>query len=263
MFAATFAGFDLSVADADDVGVEVHLVDGRWPVVTVDGVYRHPESVRELALSLAFQHRNGNHPGTMASISLSLAPLMELLRATCFEHLGRAVEPHRYYLDHVFALIDGDPAGLNPRQRQPHYDDFCDAAAVIYLNEPEQCSGGTSIWRHRSTGLVRVPDSMDDEWAAEAIVATRSPNVQQLVRHCLDEALPDPGHGFPSAETAWWTPELQVPMRWNRLVVYDARLFHTPDVPQRFGDRPETGRLTQNLFFANAPGQEWAAARRA
>lgn len=245
-----FAGFADNVAAAEDVQVEVLFVDEVWPIVIVDGVYRNPSAVRELALSLSFHHQNGNHPGMMASISLSLAPLLELVRTVCGDHLGHLLGLHRYYRDHVFALIDGEPSVLNARQRQPHYDDFCDAAAVIYLNSPDRCAGGTSFWRHRGTGLARVPESLEDEWAAEAVINSRSTSVETLIRHCLDDALPDPGPGFPSHDTRWWTRVASVPMRWNRLVIYDSRLFHTPDVPVRFGSELEDGRLTQNLYFS-------------
>jgi hypothetical protein len=246
------AGFDLTVSDSTKVAMSIEYVDGIWPVVVIDGVYANPDSVHALASQLSFHHRNGNYPGHMASISLSLEPLKMLILEMCGTELGHLLGPHRYYLDHVFAVIDDDIETLNPRQRQPHYDDFCDAAGVVYLTKPEFCAGGTSFWRHRRTGLVRVPDTLEDEWAADAIFTTRSSSVEALVRNCLDEAMPDPGPGFPSKMTEWWQPELLIPMRWNRLVIYDSRLFHTPDVPQRFGTTNEERRLTQNLYFSRS-----------
>jgi len=245
-----FADFDLTVSNSSNVTVTVEYVDGTWPVVVVDNVYANPHSVYALASQLTFHHRNGNYPGHMASISLSLEPLKKLIIETCATELGHLLGPNRYYRDHVFAIIDDDPNSLNPRQRQPHYDDFCDAAGVIYLTKPEFCAGGTSFWRHRRTGLVRIPDSLEDEWAAEAIIATRSSTIESLIRNCLDEAMPDPGQGFPSKQTKWWKPELLVPMKWNRLVIYDSRLFHTPDVPRKFGSTHDDQRLTQNLYFS-------------
>jgi hypothetical protein len=231
-----FADFDLTVSNSSNVTVTVEYVDGTWPVVVVDNVYANPHSVYALASQLTFHHRNGNYPGHMASISLSLEPLKKLILETCATELGHLLGPNRYYRDHVFAIIDDDPNSLN--------------AGVIYLTKPEFCAGGTSFWRHRRTGLVRIPDSLEDEWAAEAIIATRSSSIESLIRNCLDEAMPDPGQGFPSKQTKWWKPELLVPMKWNRLVIYDSRLFHTPDVPRKFGSTHDDQRLTQNLYFS-------------
>lgn len=250
---SVFESLDLAVSRRGDVDIETFMIDGSWPVITIDRVFRDPWAVRKLALSLSFHHQNGNYPGSMASVSLPLAPLHEFVMGVCDAQLRPLLGLHRYYRDHVFALIDGDPSALNPRQRQPHYDDFCDAAGVIYLSPPDRCIGGTSFWRHRGTGLARVPDSLDDDWASEAIISTRSSSVDALVRHCLDEALPDPGFGFPSRDTRWWERIATVPMRWNRMVIYDSRLFHTPDVPTRFGAETESGRLTQNLYFSRHP----------
>jgi hypothetical protein len=241
----------LEIADPLDMSIAVEMIDDRWPVVVIDDFYRHPEAVRRLALSLSFHHHNGNYPGSFASISLPLGPVLETLVTVCGDQLGHLLGPHRYYLDCLFGMIDGDPGKLNAMQRQPHFDNFCDAAAVIYLNPPEHCAGGTSFWRHRGTALVRVPDAIDDDWALEAVSTSRSATVEQLTRHCLDEALPEPGKGFPSVATEWWEPELTVPMRWNRLVAYDSRLFHTPDVPRVFGRHPASARLTQNLYFSS------------
>ena len=41
-----------------------------------------------------------------------------------------------------------------------------------------------------------------------------------------------------------------LPMKFNRLVVYDSNLFHTPHFHEDcFGETLETRRLTQNLYF--------------
>jgi Family of unknown function (DUF6445) len=43
----------------------------------------------------------------------------------------------------------------------------------------------------------------------------------------------------------------QVPARWNRMIFYDGRLFHSGEVgnPQALTGDPNTGRLTLNGFF--------------
>jgi len=73
---------------------------------------------------------------------------------------------------------------------------------------------------------------------------------KSLVKRVLGEGEPEAATGYPTESTAMWELTEVVPMKFNRLVVYDSNLFHTPHFHEDcFGETLETRRLTQNLYF--------------
>ncbi len=59
--------------------------------------------------------------------------------------------------------------------------------------------------------------------------------------------------GYISASTEWFTHLGTVAPKFNRIVFYDAFMFHSSDIPepQRLSADPTTGRLTLNGFFTS------------
>jgi hypothetical protein len=124
----------------------------------VDNLYRSPDYVRQLALSLDFRHANGSYPGRFANVSLPVEPVLALVNRLLREHRLPTVDYQEYYRDMHFAVVISRAAQLTLGQSQPHFDGFCDLAGVVYLNPDDRCSGGTSFWRHRNTGLSLAID---------------------------------------------------------------------------------------------------------
>ena len=107
-----------------------------------------------------------------------------------------------------------------------HYDADCgDMAMVLYLNTPAQCRGrgGTAFWEHKATGLIQVPENMDEY--VEAGLRTQG--------QFLD----------------YWESHTIVDMRWNRAILYPTRYFHSRWPLTGWGNSPETGRLVCGAFF--------------
>lgn len=104
------------------------------------------------------------------------------------------------------------------------------------MSQPEDCHGGTEFFRHRATGLDRFPftraelDAHGFSTAAEAHAAL-------IERDGTDESA--------------WELLMNVPMRFNRLLLLRPWLFHTAG--PGFGDRPDNGRLVYLMFFNQAP----------
>lgn len=112
-----------------------------------------------------------------------------------------------------------------------HSDNDCGAyACVLYLNLPEQCQGGTALWRHKATGLERFND--------EAIRRSgRSPT------RVLETLSKDWNNG-----DAWEQVAL-APMKFNRAVFYLGECFHSRWPFEAFGSTPADGRLIWCSFF--------------
>ena len=110
-----------------------------------------------------------------------------------------------------------------------------DYAVVFYLNLPEQCRGGTGFWRHRVYGWDAMPTEDQIKAAGET-----------------------PGQEFDhSMLQDWSTKEIWelhslVGMKFNRLIVYPTRCFHSRVPFDGFGSTPRDGRLIWVCFFNRA-----------
>ncbi len=68
---------------------------------------------------------------------------------------------HSDYHPVIFSAIINRNYQLNAWQRQPHLDQG--VTVMVYLNPEELCSGGTGLYRHRPTGLDRLPIAMTSD----------------------------------------------------------------------------------------------------
>src|ERR1700692_1781494 len=88
-------------------------------------------------------------------------------------------------------------------------------AAIVYLNEPEQCEGGTAFYRHRETGLDNVPDFDSIEWHHAVSRTKKEPEALRKTSQA---------DGFDIGSK--WDQLSVVPMRFNRCIIFDSRQFH-------------------------------------
>lgn len=225
---------------------------GRHRVVLVDDFYQHPEQVVELARSLSYVggKLHGNFPGSRAIISLDTAPSIATIGALW----GSPLEPAQLFQPVVFSAIVNDGAlRLNVAQRMPHVDPG--VSAMVYLNPDDECEGGTGLYRHTLTGLERLP-------------LTATPEMLRLAELCdVDrEAMKTPA-GYTSFQdhiifnplfavqentyindgNPFWELLYKIEMKFNRLVVFDGRMFHSQHLAtNQFRDRT---RLNQILYL--------------
>lgn len=224
---------------------------GRHRVVLVDDFYQHPEQVLDLAKTLSYVggKLHGNFPGTRAIISLDTAPLIATISAVW----GAPLEPAQLFQPVVFSAIQNDGARLNVAQRMPHVDPG--VSAMIYLNRDDECSGGTGLYRHTMTGLERLP-------------LTANADIRRLAELCdLDPRPLDTPQGYTSFQdqlifnplfavqensyindgNPFWELLYKVEMKFNRLVVFDGRMFHSQHLDMsKFRD---VTRLNQILYL--------------
>ena len=108
-----------------------------------------------------------------------------------------------------------------PVPHQAHTDAILGQwTALVYLNRPEQCIGGTSLLKHVS-GMDTHPSTPEQEelWRQD----TNDPTKWLSIGGCA--------------------------MAFNRLYMVDSRLFHRAEPIGGFGDSNETGRLVMVAFF--------------
>lgn len=109
-----------------------------------------------------------------------------------------------------------------------HSDNTCSSlAAVLYLNLPKDCEGGTAFWEHIPSGLDQQPTQEQlDEMG------------RTIEDFCEDR----------NKELKWKL--LQVaPMRFNRLITYPTVKFHSRWPWHAFGQSYQDARLIHAIFF--------------
>lgn len=200
----------------------------RHSFVIIDEFYDDPDAVRAHALSRPYATIAGvNYPGLTAETEQDVAPLIQRMA-----HVLGGFSA-RYYPsqgDFRVTLAVHESA----RGSMVHLDST-DYSGLVHLSKtPVE---GTYFYRHKRLGLDYVTPA--DEGRPDVIDA--------LVRDTLDPAA--------------WEIVLEIPWKYNRLVLLDGKHFHSG--ARRFeGTTLADGRLTQNFFFdrASSPDRRRAAA---
>lgn len=109
------------------------------------------------------------------------------------------------------------------------YDQY---AAVLYLNLPEQCRGGTAFWRHRKYGWTH--------WPTEEQIR-RTCRKSSVVMKELSESYNDPD--------AWEMTHV-AEMKFNRMIIYPTEVFHSRWPWAAWGQTTENARLIWVSFFS-------------
>ena len=194
----------------------------------IDDFLANPDAARAAALGLGYDPANkrGNYPGLLSDRALAIPGLDE----TVGKLIGHAVQPAAGTShNHCRLTLKGD-RGVSGVHVDPAF-----YSGILYLSRPEDCRGGTDFFRHRRTGLDRVPPTLAGVHAA----GYADPNV--LIEEVVNGDTLKP---------ARWERSFTAPMRYNRLILFSPWAFHNS--APGFGDRAENGRLVHLMFFAAA-----------
>lgn len=136
----------------------------------------------------------------------------------------------------ALSITTMEPQRLRPVQRVPHFDTSAanQLAIVHYLCGPEH--GGTSFYRHRSTGF-------------ETISQERLHHYAKTLKHEVTTRYQPPAK-YMDGDDPLFERIASYDARWNRALIYpsnvlhsgDIRLLSSPDTP------PRAARLTVNSF---------------
>jgi hypothetical protein len=190
----------------------------RSTFVVVDDFYDDPDDVRGRALALDFQRAEGaNYPGVTAATPDDIEPTM-----TAFARLLGGIDLRCRRNEGAFRIATA--ADMATRHSIVHVD-TPDFSAVIHLSP--KSAEGTYFYRHRELGLERVSEA---------------DNLRPEVRQAIEDD---------TLDLDAWEVTHMIPTRYNRLVVFDGKYFHSgPHLLT--GETLDEGRLTQNFFFYRA-----------
>jgi len=195
--------------------------------IVVDDFLEEPEAFRDAALKLTYPPQEGQFPGRNSLERINLSGLTEEVCRLTGERLQPLSPPHSHCKCRITLAADVGKARVHI---DPGY-----WSGILYLSRPEDCSGGTEFFRHVPTGTDRAPVSAEELRALgyDSFDAMRMGLVE---KDSLDDSK--------------WERTMEVPMRFNRLVLLRPWLWHTAG--PGFGDSLENGRLIFVMFFMPA-----------
>jgi Family of unknown function (DUF6445) len=242
----------LEVNPSCDVTVQ-HIGPANHKVLLADNFYRHPQKLAELALGLYYTESRavvGSYPGSRAMITLDTTALIQMLGKLW----GEPLRPfHTDYHPVIFSAILNRNYQLTPWQRQPHIDQGI--TAMVYLNPEEMCSGGTDLYRHRPTGLSRVPIGMTAELETLAqqygssahAIRTQDGYGEFINRVFFRSEFSAKENTYINDGNDYWELLYRIDMKPNRLAIFDGRMFHSQHIaPTQFQDY---FRMNQILYL--------------
>lgn len=194
--------------------------------IMVDDFVANPHELRRQALGLGYEPKpaGANYPGTTSARALPIKGIDDYVsRLTGLKLTGAPGTLH----GHCRLTLKND------RGRSGVHIDPAAWSGILYLTPPEHCRGGTDFYRHRRTGLDRVPAT------AEGIHAAGYPDINRLVEDVVNRETLKP---------AAWEKSFTAPMRFNRLILFSPWMFHNSAAG--FGAGPDDGRLVYLMFFA-------------
>ena len=198
-------------------------------VVVVDNFYANPEKVRKFSSELPYTKSKyilKNSPGVRVNLKLDINKIKFLI----YDLIGLTNSQIKYKKSSyvIFNRMRSDEK-LSLIQTHPHIDsiDKINCAMVVYLNTEDECSGGTSFYRHKKSGLDIVKTSED-----LSLIKFK------YLKHNKDF--------ITDSNDDWELLEL-IPMKFNRMVIYPHNLFHSGYIKR--DDFLEYDRVVQLGFF--------------
>lgn len=192
-------------------------------VVVINNFLKRPDAAFEMALGQEYK-QDKVYPGERSPKRPVKGPLVKIFE----RYVGMPV----LRVESVFQI--------QPESYEKHsfvHGDLCDWAAVLYLNKGHDGTPGTSFYRHKETGMDKLTLGVEMMFLAiergvqpQAIVAPPARD-----RFDLDK----------------WDVTLTVPIQFNRLVLYNAKLFHRN--ASAWGTHIHDSRLVQSFFISTTP----------
>ena len=195
-------------------------------LLIIDDFLDDPDAVRRQALMLDYPDQQGIFPGRNSLQRLQLDGLSQVVSTLVREPLV-AAPPNQSHAKCRITLAQDEGLG------RVHID-VSNWSGILYLSKPEDCRGGTEFFRHRRTGWDRFPLDINE------IRKGGFASFQEAQKVLVEEE---------GTKEECWEPVMNVPMRYNRLILLRPWLWHTAG--PGFGETIENGRLVYLMFFVS------------
>lgn len=197
-------------------------------IIIVDDFYPDPDTIRKYALNAEYEKRDGkNWPGRDSINEFHINGLTDQISSIVGEPLiTKSCNKCSY-----FRISKENEYGTQDIHFDPNPSLIW--AGVCYLTPIENLQGGTKFWRHTEYGWEQSPSL--EEGTKRGIS-----NVQEMKKFFETDG----------KDHTKWTEVMNVPFRYNRLILFRPWLFHSNG--ELFGTTNENARLVQLFFFHSA-----------
>ena len=211
----------------------------RQPVLVIENAWPDARELIDLAAQKQdYSHRSLYYPGLRSNappeyVHAVVTKLTELICST-FD-----LPPELVITDATFSLVTTPPEKLVPFQRVPHFDST--EPNRLALLQYRSTQGGTSFYRHRSTGFEVIRDDLQERYTRTVNEEVRSKGL--------------PPHQYVEGDTDLFERTAKYDAAFNRALIYRGNMLHSVNVPSGFvpDPNPRSGRLTANIFLAVQP----------
>ncbi len=210
----------------------------RAPLLVIDNLVSDAESLVDLAAKKMFGDVVTYYPGIRAKVPLTYQQfVLQQFGPLFVEYFGLGAARLRF-TDCHFSLVTTPPEKLDYLQRIPHTDSYLGSqlAFIHYLFKADL--GGTSFYRHRTTGFEFIDEARCLEYAAR--------------RDEAKDGADAPPAAYINGDTALYEEVCRQQGIFNRMLVYRRNSLHSACLAADFvpDANPRTGRLSVNGFLA-------------
>lgn len=201
-------------------------------ITVIDDFHPLAKTITRVAKTLNYSEPINYAGHTYHGMSQEYEP--ELYKETLEVGLARDVLIKQWY----FRL--GTKTGNEPTTHI-HADSICaQYAAVWYLSKPPAgVEAGTAFWKHIQFAIESTPTLVE----LQKIWPQEDQKISGYADRFLDQINKDGG------DESKWVRTVLIPQKFNRLVIYPTKLFHSRFPRDAWGDGTADGRLIHVSFF--------------
>ena len=209
----------------------------KTPVLIIDNFLHEAEALLGFAVKFGDFHDGTDfYPGIQSKVPEFYSQALQTYLPELICNAFNITRDHISHSQSMYSMVLTPPAKLAPPQSRPHVDTIHKQklACVHYLCTPEK--GGTSLYRHKTTGFECLSPERMDEYADYLEQEAKDTSWQKKYINGSNQYYEEIGRYEAS---------------FNRLIMYPGDVLHSASIPENFQFRPNPiiGRLTLNSFI--------------
>lgn len=226
---------------APDISInQLQLGNEGQPLVIVDNFFSAAEPLAAAAHSRPFKSEHAFYPGLRSAAPNQYLRAIHTLAVEALTGVFGFKAIDLISIDSVYSYVTTTPGQLKPYQRIPHFDiPFAEGIACVHYLFPNSSGfGGTSFYRHNSTGFEFIDEGRITQYMAV---------LDEEIASC---GLPEPAQ-YITGDTALFTRHMSCEPKFNRILFYRACMLHSGNIfiDHDFDAAPLNNRLTVTTFI--------------
>lgn len=189
-------------------------------VITIDNFLKNPKDLQEIAIKQLFEKNktnNNKNPGWISITNLKFHQIAITAKYLSDNYFGLETSNK---IDFQFNLFQG---GIPCKYTSilPHTDQSV-CAFQIYLNNSQDCFGGTNFYRHIESGLNINLEYLSSDFKRDESYWTFKNYSTEIQENDYNTILDSN-----QIDSSIWELIHSVEMKYNRFVMYPSYLFHS------------------------------------